>query len=204
MTDSASTNFASIDPAFVDAAPAVDPAGPIARLLERNERFAAHHHRPLTAAPKLRTCIVTCPDPRVDPAQILGLELGDAAVVRAAAGRVSPIVLQQLLFLAQTAAAIGQPQDGLELVLMQHTDCGITHFLEAEHREMLAAFLGCAPDELDAKAPGDPYAGVRVDIEALAANPFLPASLSVAGMVYDVGSGRVELVERRSPLRADR
>jgi carbonic anhydrase len=43
---------------------------------------------------------------------------------------------------------------------------------------------------------------VRVDIALLAANPFLPASLSVSGVVYDVASGRVELVERRSPLRA--
>jgi carbonic anhydrase len=147
-------------------------------------------------------CVVTCPDPRVDPAHVLGLELGDAAVVRAAAGRVSPIVMQQLLFLARTGAAIGQRQDGLELVLLQHTDCGIRHFLGDQDRDALAAFLGCTPDELDAKAIADPRGGVRVDIEALAANPLLPASLSVTGMVYDVASGLVEIVERRSPLRA--
>ena len=108
------------------------------------------------------------------------------------------------MFLAQTATAAGQSQDGLELVLMQHTDCGITHFLGAEHREALAAFLGCAPDELDGKSPGDPYEGVRVDVEALAANPLLPGSLAVTGLVYDVASGQVEVVERRSPLRGER
>jgi len=181
----------------------IDPGGPVAALLERNVRFVEQDYRTLATAPRLRTCVVACPDPRVDPAQVLGLELGDAAVVRAAAGRISPIVLQQLLFLAQTGAAIGQSQEGLELVLMQHTDCGIVHFLGEEHREMLAAFLGCTPDELDAKSPADPYRAISVDVEALAANALLPASLSVTGLVYDVATGHVEVVERRSPLRLE-
>jgi carbonic anhydrase len=172
-------------------------------LARRNESLAQHDFRALARAPRLRLCVVTCPDPRVDPAHVLGLELGDAAVVRAAAGRISPIVLQQLLFLARTGAAIGQSEEGLELVLMQHTDCGIRHFLAPEQRELLAAFLGCGPGELDSKAVDDPYAGVRVDIDALAANQMLPASLSVTGLVYDVDTGRVEVVERRSPLRSD-
>jgi carbonic anhydrase len=174
----------------------------VTQLLERNRSFAAERHRPLRLAPTLRTCVITCPDPRVDPAHVLGLDLGDAAVVRAAGGRVSPIVLQQLLFLAQTAAAAGQSQDGLELVLMQHTDCGMAHFTGPEHREMLGAFLGCTPDELEAKALTDPREAVRVDIRELALNPFLPSSLAVTGVVYDVASGLVEIVERRAPLRS--
>jgi carbonic anhydrase len=172
-------------------------------LLERNRAFAsdAHELLPLPLPPRLNACVVTCPDPRVDPAAILGLELGDAGVVRAAGGRISPIVMQQLLFLAQVGAASGQPQAGLELILMGHTDCGMAHLLGSEHRQMLAAFLGCAVEDLDAKAPGDPHRGVRVDIAELAANPLIPASLSVTGMVYDVATGLVELVERRAPLR---
>jgi carbonic anhydrase len=177
--------------------------GPIDQLLERNKRFAEEDFRRLPLAPRLRTCIVSCPDPRIDPAQVLGLDLGDAAVVRAAGGRISPIVLQQLLFLAQTATATGQSQDGLELILMQHTECGITHFLGPQHRDMLAAFLGCTPGELNTRSLSDPYGGIRVDIELLAANTLLPASLSVTGLVYDVTSGHVELVERRSPLRTE-
>jgi carbonic anhydrase len=169
-------------------------------VLARNARFAEQHEQ-APVAPRLGMCVVACPDPRVDPARVLGLQLGDAAVVRAAAGRVSPIVLQQLLFLAQTAAAIGASQEGLELVLMAHTDCGIRHFLGPEHRAALAAFLGCTEDELDSRSPGDPHAGVRADVAMLAENPLLPASLSVTGVVYDVASGRVEVVERRSPLR---
>jgi carbonic anhydrase len=171
-------------------------------LLTRNARYAEARHGELPFLPRLNLCVVTCPDPRVDPAHVLGLEPGDAAVVRAAAGRVSPIVLQQLMFLAHAGAAGGQPQEGLELVLMTHTDCGINHLLGEEHRDALAAFLGCGVDELGAKAPGDPRAGVQVDVEELAASPLMPPSLSVTGMVYDVHTGRVEVVDRRSPLRA--
>lgn len=174
---------------------------PVDELLERNTRFAKHH-QPGSPLPRLRTCVVTCPDPRVDPAQVLGLELGDAAVVRAAAGRVSPIVLQQLLFLQATAATVGAAQDGFELVLMQHTDCGIARLTAPEYRDGLAAFLGCTVEELDGKAVTDPHAAVRLDIAALAANPLIPGSLSVTGVVYDVDSGCVELVQRRAPLRA--
>jgi carbonic anhydrase len=86
---------------------------------------------------------------------------------------------------------------------MQHTDCGIVHLQGPENRELLAAFLGTTVDELDSKAVADPHGAVRVDIQALADNPLIPASLSVSGIVYDVASGRAELVERRSPLRGD-
>ncbi len=170
-------------------------------LLTRNERFAQRRMTGLSALPRLRACIVACPDPRVDPAQVLGLELGDAAVVRAAAGRISPIVLQQLLFLQATGAAVGAGEEPFELVLMQHTDCGIRHFTSPAMREGLAAFLGCPVEELDGKSVEDPHAAIRVDIDALAANGLIPDSLSVTGLVYDVDTGRAELVERRSPLR---
>jgi carbonic anhydrase len=171
-------------------------------LLARNARFAERDHRPLPFLPRLGMCVVTCPDARVDPHAVLGLELGDAAVVRAAAGRISPIVLQQLLFLQAAGAARGQTATSLELVLMTHTDCGIVDLQGPEHRNGLAAFLGCTPEELNGKSVADPYAAVRVDIETLAAHPMIPASLSVTGLVYDVHTARATLVERRSPLRA--
>jgi carbonic anhydrase len=180
---------------------AVEPKGVIEVLLDRNRAFASESHEVLPLSPRLNACIVTCPDPRVDPAAILGLKPGDAGVVRAAGGRISPIVTQQLLFLAQAGAAGGQSQEGLELILMGHTDCGMSHLMGEGQREMLAAFLGCDVEDLDAKAPTDPHRGVRVDIEELAANPLFSASLSVTGMVYDVATGLVEVVERRAPLR---
>jgi carbonic anhydrase len=173
----------------------------VQQLLERNERFVHDHHTELPFLPRLGICVVACPDPRVDPAAILGLELGEAAIVRAAAGRISPIVMQQLLFLQAAGAARGQAATGLELVLMTHTDCGIASLQGPEHAEGLAAFLGCATAELAGKSVGDPHGAVRVDIQALADNPLIPDALAVTGIVYDVHSGRAEIVERRAPLR---
>jgi carbonic anhydrase len=170
----------------------------IDELLRANMRVV---HRPLPNLPRLNLCIVTCPDPRVDPMAIFDLQPGDAAVVRAAAGRISPIVLQQLLFLSAVGADYGQNQSGAELVLMTHTDCGICHFTRSDRREALAAFLGCTPDEIASRAVEDPREAVRADIELLAANPLLPAALAVTGIVYGVETGRLEVIERRSPLR---
>lgn len=171
-------------------------------LLQRNAHYAEHRHTELPFLPRLGMCIVTCPDARADPAAVLGLEPGDAAVVRAAAGRVSPIVVQQLLFLQAAGAAAGQADTGLELVLMTHTNCGIASLQGPEHRDGLAAFLGCSVEELDGRSVGDPYGAVRVDIAILAATPLIPSALTVTGLVYDVRTGRAQLVERRSPLRA--
>jgi carbonic anhydrase len=172
----------------------------IEELLERNAQVATTHE-PLESLPRLNLCIVTCPDPRVDPMAIFALRPGDAAVVRAAAGRVSPIVLQQLLFLSATGSDYGQRADGLELLLMTHTDCGIRNFVRPDRVDALAAFLGCSADEIDSRSVEDPRAAVRGDVAMLAANPLLPAELAVTGVVFDVGTGLVEVVERRAPLR---
>ncbi len=172
----------------------------ISELLERNARFAEEHDAGLPPTPRLRTAIVTCVDQRVDPAEVLGLELGDAAVIRTVGGRVTPGVLQNLALLAQVVAANGMT-GGFELILMQHTRCGMARLDGPEAREGLAAYLGVPVEELGTKEVKDPHAGIRVDIEALAANPLLPAEMSVSGLVYDVDTGVAELVERRSPLR---
>jgi carbonic anhydrase len=170
-------------------------------LIERNADGAAGVHRALPNLPRLNLCIVTCPDPRVDPAHVFGLEPGDAAVVRAAAGRVSPIVIQQLAFLSATGADLGQQPGSVELLLMTHTECGIEKFASEERRPALAAFLGCPEDELDSRSVTDPRAAVRGDLDLLAGNPMIPSSIAASGVVYDVATGRVELVERRAPLR---
>jgi len=103
--------------------------------------------------------------------------------VRAAAGRISPIVLQQLLFLQAAGATAGQAATGLELVLMTHTDCAITRLLGPDHRQGLGGFLGCTDAELDGRSVGDPDGAVRVDIEALAANPVIVWNLAPPSIV---------------------
>src|SRR5213076_2158286 len=94
-----------------------------------------------------------------------------------------------------------QPEGGFEIVLMQHTDCGVARLQGPEYEELLGAYFGIPPADLPSKSIADPRGGIRADSEALASNPLVPGSLSVTGLVYDVQTGRADLVERRSPLR---
>jgi carbonic anhydrase len=171
-------------------------------LVSRNARFASRDRDALPAFPRLRTLILTCADHRIDPAHTLDLELGDAVVLRNAGGRVVPAMLPMLELLTAAGVVDAEAEGGYELVLMQHTECGMARLGE-EQRELAADYLGVPPGELDLEALRDPRDQVRVDIDRLASDPAVPGSLSVTGLVYEMSSGRVELVERRSPLRPD-
>jgi carbonic anhydrase len=171
-------------------------------LLDRNARFAESEHEELPFLPRKSALVLTCVDHRVDPAHTLGLELGEAVVIRNGGGRVTPAALHNLAMLAAVRATGGGSPEGFELILMQHTDCGVGRLL-ADHVDALAAYFEVPADQVAAKSPDDPYKGIRVDMEALAENPLIPGSLSVTGMVYDVHTGKAEVIERRSPLREE-
>jgi carbonic anhydrase len=154
----------------------------------------------LPSLPRRGLVVLTCLDHRVDPLAALELELGDAAIIRNAGGRVTPAFLENLAMLGLVARTRGGDPSTFELVLMQHTKCGVGGLAD-EHADALASYFDVPADQVAAKSPGDPHEGIRVDIEALAANPAVPDSLTVTGMVYDVDTGSAESVERRAPLR---
>jgi carbonic anhydrase len=172
-------------------------------LIQRNEEFAAHRFAAgLSLMPALGTLIVGCADPRVDPAHVLGLEPGEALVIRNIGGRITPGTLQTMALLGMIPQLEGAgPVSGLNLVVMHHTDCGITRLARVPDR--LAGYLGVAPEDPETKAVGDPYAAVAVDVAALKANTALPPGTIVSGVVYDVATGRVAMVAPPGSLRAD-
>jgi carbonic anhydrase len=147
-------------------------------LLDRNRAYAEGGPGDLPPLPRRGLVILTCMDHRVDPLAALGLELGDAMVLRNPGGRVTPALVQDLLVLAQVAQGRGSSLAQVELVLIQHTECGA-----------------------NALSDTDPYEGIRADIGALTTDTSIPGALSVTGLVYETGNGRLELVERRAPLR---
>ncbi len=169
------------------------------KLLARNDEFVAGAFEPgLTAVPKLRTIVITCADPRVDPAHFLGIEPGEAAVIRNAGGRVTPAAMQSIAMLAAVAEANGVPPD-FELVVVHHTNCGVAGL--AEEEDLLADYFGVEPAELADKHVADPHAAVAADIDTLRANDGLPPSLTASGLVFDVETGRAETVVEPAPLR---
>jgi carbonic anhydrase len=163
-------------------------------LLDRNAQFAAQRFDPgLRINPSRRTMIVGCVDPRVDPAAVLGVELGEAAIIRNVGGRVTPALFKTMAMLGRVGKANGGgPGGDWNLVVLHHTDCGMTDL--AAFPELLAEYFEIPADRLTDRAVSDPYASVAVDVDLLRA-PDSPAhGWHVTGLVYDVGTGLVRVV----------
>lgn len=171
-------------------------------LLERNAAFAASgFSAELKIIPSQRTLIVGCVDPRVDPVEVLGLQPGEAAVIRNVGGRVTPALFETLTILGRVSQAGGAPLgEGWHLIILHHTDCGIRGCLH-HAPALLAQYMGVAEEQLPALAISDPHLAVAIDVAALQANPQLSAGFSISGLVYDVATGLVETVVPASRLR---
>lgn len=177
-------------------------------LLERNHEFAEHRFvAGLPMRPSLKTVIVGCADPRVDPVHILGLEPGDAVVVRNVGGRVTPGTLQLLSMLLQVPTGAANAPTGenapspFHLIVLQHTDCGITRL--AHDTELMSDYFDIPPAGLPAKAIEDPRAAVIADVATLRAIPEVPSALLVSGLVYDTETGLIEVVVPLAPIRPE-
>jgi carbonic anhydrase len=166
----------------------------LATLTDRNRGYAAAHlgKRP-ALEPSLRTVILCCVDHRTDPAHVLGLMPNEAIVIRNPGGRVTPDFLRSLAVLAAVAMT-DNLSAAYELILMQHTDCGLSHLSPETNADVLASFFGITPDEVANKQLGDPREAVRSDVSLLRSNPLVPRTLVVSGLVYDVDTGRVERI----------
>jgi len=173
----------------------------VSRLTTRNADFARQGFVPgRSMMPALKTLVIGCVDPRVDPAHVLGLADGDALVIRNIGGRWTPGALETLATLRAIAEAEGgTPGPGWNLIVLQHTDCGITRL--GGQPDLVAGTFGIDAADLPSKAVGDPRAAVAVDVAEIKANPFLPADFIVSGLVYDVRTGLIETVAAPSKLR---
>jgi carbonic anhydrase len=163
--------------------------------LERNRAFAAAGgHEGAVVFPNLRLFVITCIDPRVDPAHVLGLGLSDALVLRNVGGRVTPEVINDVAFIGQIAenALSGGPL--FEVAVMHHTQCGAGALADDTFRRAYADRIGAAESTLREHAVLDPAATVARDVERLRSAPAIPPRVSVSGHVYDVLTGLVETV----------
>ena len=167
-------------------------------LLERNEQFAATYTPGPLSPPVAQVVIVTCLDHRVDPAIILGLQLGDAVAIRNTGGRVTQAVIDDIAYLAFLAEQLFSGQvaaDGLfEVAVVHHTQCGTGFLAEPGFRHRAAEAIGLPEAALEAAAVADPHTTVRADVEHLLAAPSLSAKVSVSGHVYEIATGRVTTV----------
>ncbi|MCR9219016.1 MAG: carbonic anhydrase [Alphaproteobacteria bacterium] len=164
-----------------------------ADLIDRNRDFAATFARAdLPNLPKLRTLLVTCIDARVDPAHVFGLDLGEAVVIRNNGGRVTRTVIEEIAILALlVSAATGGQEAEFNIVLVQHTQCGVQRLASPEMRGLVKNKLGLDVSEY---VITDHVRDLHGDIEKLARAPEIPDALVVSAMLYDVGNGSVQEV----------
>lgn len=164
-------------------------------LLDGNARYVRDGFPgPLPIAPARRTVILGCVDPRVDPARILDLREGDAAVIRNVGGRVTPALAQTATLLQTITRADGAaraPAGTWTFVVLQHTDCGITRL--ADRPDLLAPYFGIGTDEVASRTVGDPHAAVAGDVARL--NGMVAPQFTVVGMVHDLSTGRVHVID---------
>ena len=177
-------------------------------MLEENKAFAAHQVAQGALMPSLpaqlphvKAVIIGCADMRVDPERILGLKTGEAVVMRNIGGRITPALLAQLGLLGrigQVAEAVPGGGGEFHLIVLHHTDCGITRL--ANDPAMLAEYFDVAEDQLAAKSVTSPRGAVAADVVALRAISGLPPAWLLSGLVYEVATGQVEVVVPPAPI----
>ncbi len=168
-------------------------------LIGRNRAFAADFNgAELPILPKLGTVLLTCVDARVDPAHVLGLELGDAVVIRNNGGRVTRAVIEEVATLAVLVSAMTEGRElGFNVILMQHTQCGAQRLADPALQGMLQEKLGIDVSEY---AITDQASDLMTDIERLRDAEVIPDTLSVSAMLYDVATGEAREIVSTTPL----
>jgi carbonic anhydrase len=156
-------------------------------LLRNAEAYAARFDKsdlPLPPARKL--AVLACMDARLDPYALLGLQEGDAHVIRNAGGVVTDDAIRSL--------AISQRLLGTEeIVLIHHTDCGMRTFTDDAFKRSIQDETGIKP-EWAAEAFDDLEEDIRQSLARIRASPFIPRKESVRGFVYEVETGRLREV----------
>jgi carbonic anhydrase len=159
----------------------------IDHLIHANVRYADTFPGPRPLRPKLRLAVIACMDSRLDLFGALGLEIGDAHLIRNAGGLPTEEVLRSL--------AISQRMLGTrEVVLIHHTECGMEGFDDPTFRAGLEAATGVAPG-WDVPGFTDLHETMRESIRTVRACAWLPHREDVRGFIFDVATAKIEEVE---------
>ena len=156
-------------------------------LLRNAEAYKASFDKgDLPLPPARKIAILACMDARLNPYGLLGLQEGDAHVIRNAGGVITDDEIRSL--------AISQRLLGTEeIVLIHHTDCGMLTFSDDDFRRSIQDDTGIKP-EWAAEAFGDLDEDVRQSIARIKASPFIPRKDGIRGFVYEVETGRLREV----------
>ena len=156
-------------------------------LLKNNEAYAETFDKGhLGMPPTKKVAVVACMDARLQPNRILGLEEGEAHVIRNAGGVITDDEIRSL--------AISQRLLGTEeIILIHHTDCGMLTFQDDDFRRQIQEDTGIKP-QWAPESFADLEEDVRQSKARIEASPFVPNKDSIRGFIYDVDTGRLQEV----------
>jgi carbonic anhydrase len=157
-------------------------------LIQANEAYAASFDKGhLPVRPGKRVAVVACMDSRILPSRALGLEEGDAHIIRNAGG-LAKDALRSLIISEQLLGT-------REIVILHHTDCGMVTFKNEDVYAKVEESLGADASHIDFMPFPDLDQSVRDDIQFLKDSPLIPNDVPIRGFVYDVKTGTVREVE---------
>jgi carbonic anhydrase len=156
-------------------------------LVENNAAYAgSFQERDLPLPPARGVAVVACMDARLDVHKILGLQEGDAHVIRNAGGVITDDEIRSLM--------ISQRLLGTrEVILIHHTDCGMLTFSDDELKAQIHEEVGLKP-HFSMESFSDLEEDLRQSVARIKASPFVPHKESVRGFVYEVETGRLREV----------
>jgi carbonic anhydrase len=157
------------------------------QYLKNNEAYAAQFSGPLPMLPASQVAVVACMDARLNVYGMLGLNEGEAHVIRNAGGVVTDDVIRSL--------AISQRLLGTtEIILIHHTECGMLTFTDDSFKRSIQDETGIKP-QWAAEAFADLDEDVRQSMARIKASPYIPHQDAVRGFVFDVATGRLNEVD---------
>lgn len=157
------------------------------QYLKNNEEYAAGFTGPLPLPPSKHVAVLACMDARVDVYRILGIQEGESHVIRNAGGVVTDDEIRSL--------AISQRLLGTtEIILVHHTDCGMLTFTDDDFKKSIQDEVGIKP-AWSAEAFSDLDEDVRQSLRRIQSSPFITATTSLRGFVFDVATGKLAEVK---------
>lgn len=165
------------------------PNSTFADVLTGNAQYAgAFDESGLAARAAKGLAVVTCMDSRIDPLAMLGMDLGDVKVLRNAGARVTDDVLRTLVVAVHLL-------DVERILVVPHTNCKMASGSEADVHQALADATGEDTRWMQLGATPDQLGALQLGIERIRAMPYIPSSVTVAGAMYDVNTGRLEPID---------
>ena len=165
------------------------PIEDFADILQANEEFSQDFVPSGKSGHAMREmAIVTCMDSRIDPLRLLGMQAGDAKILRNAGARVTEDVLRTLVLASHLLGV-------KRILVMPHTDCRMASAEEHEIHEEISRRHGIDTRSLEFRTVKDQVAALKLDIQRVRAFPLLQPGTVVAGAIYDVHSGKLQPID---------